>query len=201
VGDTHLYGDPLGPVRHAHDDAAEYYFILSGQCLVEVAGEERVAGPGDLVFIPAGAPHNLLGEVGEADAWVFVLVAPNFAHNKWRLSDFLPGSESLRMTVSRPLDGDDSARGHPFGAERIELTRGRPLSTLAEGGELIGLVTSGRVHVRVGALAGNLDPGGYFHVRRDVELEVSSLSERATYLSFECPFANFEGVPLGPDSD
>src|ERR671930_457975 len=43
VGAEHLAGDPLGPVRHAHDDAAEYYFVLSGQCLVEVAGEERFA--------------------------------------------------------------------------------------------------------------------------------------------------------------
>ena len=80
-GGAHLHGDPLGPVRHAHDDAEEYYYILSGQCLVEIGGEERVATAGDLVYIPANAPHNLLGEVGGTDAWVFVLVAPNFSAN------------------------------------------------------------------------------------------------------------------------
>ena len=66
AGDDHLFGDPLGPVRHAHDDAAEYYFVLSGACMVEVGGEERVANTGDLVYIPADAPHNLLTEVGGA---------------------------------------------------------------------------------------------------------------------------------------
>src|SRR5581483_3156864 len=60
AGGEHLAGDPLGPVRHAHDDAAEYYFVLSGECLIEVGGEERVATTNELVFIPANAPHNLL---------------------------------------------------------------------------------------------------------------------------------------------
>jgi cupin domain len=199
VGDTHLYGDPLGPIRHAHDDAEEYYFILSGQCLVEVGGEERVAATGDLVFIPANAPHNLLGEVGEADAWVFVLVAPNLTHSKWRLSDFLPGSEDLRMTVSRPLEEDGSASSNTFAAEVVRVSRGKPIVTVAEGGELVGLVTGGHVHIRVGAMAGNLEPGDYFHVRRELELEISSLSEGATLLNFHCPFVNFAGVPLGSD--
>ena len=52
-------------------------------------GARRRAG--DLVYIPANAPHNLLHEVGGEDAWVYVLVSPNFAHNKWRTSDYLPG--------------------------------------------------------------------------------------------------------------
>ena len=121
AGSTHLAGDPLGPVRHAHDDAAEYYYVLSGACLVEVGGEERVANTGDLVYIPANAPHNLLHEVGGEDAWVYVLVSPNFAHNKWRTSDYLPGTESLRMTITRPLDGDDSAASNPFPASLVTV--------------------------------------------------------------------------------
>jgi quercetin dioxygenase-like cupin family protein len=197
AGSTHLHGDPLGPHRHAHDEAEEYYFVLSGQCLVEVGGEERVAVAGDLVHIPANAPHNLLGEVGGDDAWVFVLVAPNLAHNKWRLSDFLPGSEDLRMTVSRPLEGDGSAAGHAFAAECVRVARGTPTAKTAERGELVGLVVDGRVHVRVGAMSGNLGAGDYFHVRRDLELEVSSLSGTATLLAFECSFVNFAGAPLG----
>jgi len=164
-GGAHLHGDPLGPIRHAHDDAAEYYYILSGQCLVEVGSEERVAGTGDLVYIPPNAPHNLLGEVGGCDAWVFVLVAPNFAHNKWRLSDFLPGTEELRMTVTRPLEGDVSARTNPFPADVLDVARGGPLSLVADAGELIVLTSSGSAHVRVGALAGNRGPGQYGDVR------------------------------------
>ena len=200
VGATHLHGDPLGPIRHAHDDADEYYFILSGQCLVEVGGEERVATAGDLVYIPANAPHNLLGEVGGSDAWAFILVAPNLTHNKWRLSDFLPGSEELRMTVSRPLGGDDSARNHTFAAEAVHVPGATSLVKMADRGELVGLVTEGRAHVRVGAMAGNLGAGDYFHVRRDLELHVCPLGTSATLLVFECPFVNFAGAPLGPDA-
>jgi mannose-6-phosphate isomerase-like protein (cupin superfamily) len=198
AGGTHLHGDPLGPVRHAHDDAAEYYYILNGQCLVEVGGEERVTGAGDLVYIPANAPHNLLGEVGHTDAWVFVLVAPNLTHNKWRLSSFLPGSEQLRMTVSRPLEGDAVAATHAFPAEAVRITRGTPLASVAESGERVYLVADGRVHARAGAMAGNLGAGEYLHVRRDLEVEVSSLTEQATLLSFECSFLPFDGVELGP---
>src|SRR5258706_559398 len=126
AGDTHLFGDPLGPVRHAHDDAAEYYFVLSGACLVEVGGEERVANTGDLVYIPANAPHNLFTEVGGEDAWRFVLVSRNLAHNKWRTSDYLPGTESLRMSVTRPLEGDRSSASDPFPADVIEVARRTP---------------------------------------------------------------------------
>src|SRR5262245_24898608 len=174
VGATNLFGDPLGPIRHVHDDAEEYYFFLSGRCLVEIGGEERVVGPGDLVHIPANAPHNLLGEVGGNDVWSFVLVAPNLAHNKWRLSDFLPGSEELRMTVTRPLEGDAGARDNVFGAEAVHVDAGAPFVATPLDGELVGIVTAGRAHVRSGLLAGNLGPGDYFHVRRDLELRIDA---------------------------
>jgi hypothetical protein len=196
AGGTHLHGDPLGPTRHAHDEAAEYYFILSGACRVEVGGEERVVSAGDLVYIPANAPHNLLGAVGETDMWAFILVAPNLAHNKWRLGDFLPGSEDLRMTVSRPLDGDDQARAHPFPAETLRIAAAASHQRRAEGGELVGLVTNGTAHVRTGHMAGDHGPGSYFHVRRDLDLEVAALTDATSLLLFECRFANFEGAPL-----
>lgn len=199
AGGTHLHGDPLGPVRHAHDDAAEYYFVLSGACLVEVGGEERVAEPGDLVYIPPDAPHNLLTEVGGEDCWVYVLVSPNFAHNKWRTGDYLPGTESLRMTVTRPLEGDSSTAANPFSAEALKVDRGRPLTHTSNTSELMYLVTTGRVHFRVGAMAGNLGPGGQVHVLRDLEHEISGLTADATLLRFACAFLPFDGVPVGPE--
>jgi quercetin dioxygenase-like cupin family protein len=199
VGAANLSGDPLGPTRHAHDDAEEYYFFLSGRCLVEIGGEERVVGPGDLVHIPANAPHNLLGEVGGSDVWSFILVAPNLAHNKWRLSDFLPGSEELRMTVTRPLDGDAGARDNAFGADAVHVDAWTPFVRRALDGELVGIVTGGRAHVRAGLMAGNLGPGDYFHVRRDLELRIDALTARASTVLFHCPFRNFEGAPLSTE--
>ena len=199
AGDTHLFGDPLGPVRHAHDDAAEYYFVLSGACLVEVGGEERVANTGDLVYIPANAPHNLLHEVGGEDAWVYVLVSPNFAHNKWRTSDYLPGTESLRMSITRPLEGDRSTASNPFPADVVEVVRGTPVAAVSHTAEFVYLVVDGECHVRVGRLSGAFGPGGQVHVLRDLDHEISSLTESARLLRFECAFVPFAGVPLGPE--
>jgi mannose-6-phosphate isomerase-like protein (cupin superfamily) len=199
AGDNHLFGDPLGPVRHAHDDAAEYYFVLSGACLVEVGGEERVAKAADLVYIPANAPHNLLTEVGGEDAWVFVLVSPNFAHNKWRTSDYLPGTESLRMSITRPLEGDRSSASNPFPADLVEVGRGIPLPAVSHTAEYVYLVVDGECHVRVGRLSGAFGSGGQVHVLRDLEHEISSLTETARLLRFECAFVPFAGVPLGPE--
>jgi quercetin dioxygenase-like cupin family protein len=199
AGSTHLAGDPLGPVRHAHDDAAEYYYVLSGACLVEVGGEERVANTGDLVYIPDNAPHNLLREVGGEDAWVYVLVSPNLAHNKWRTSDYLPGTEDLRMTITRPLDGDTSTASNRFGASLVTVDRDAPQPAVSHTAELVYLVLEGQCHFRVGRLAGTFGPGGQVHVLRDLDHELTSMTEQSEVLRFECGFVPFAGVPLGPE--
>jgi quercetin dioxygenase-like cupin family protein len=199
AGSTHLHGDPLGPVRHAHDGAAEYYFVLSGACLVEVAGEERVASAGDLVYIPADAPHNLLHEVGGVDAWTYIMVAPNYAHNKWRTSGYLSDEESPKMSVTRPLEGDDSAERNPFPAEVITVIRGEPVARTSSTEELVYLVVEGECHFRVGRMAGNLRPGHQVHVLRDLDHEISAFTEQARLLCFACAFVPFAGVPLGPE--
>ena len=201
AGSTHLHGDPLGPVRHAHDGAAEYYFVLSGACLVEVGGEERVAETGDLVYIPADAPHNLLHEVGGEDAWTYIMVAPNVAANKWRTTDLLADDESPKMTVTRPLEGDDSASRNAFPADLVVAERGQPIAHASTDAELVYLVVHGECHVRVGALAGNLRVGHQVHVLRDLEHEISALTEQARLLRFTCRFVPFAGVPLGPDGE
>ena len=69
---------------------------------------------------------------------------------------------------------------------------------MSEMAELIYLMVDGRVHARVGLLSGALGPGDYVHVRRDVEHEFSSLTERSTVIRFDCEFLPFGGVDLGP---
>jgi quercetin dioxygenase-like cupin family protein len=201
AGSTHLHGDPLGPVRHVHDGAAEYYYVLSGACLVEVGGEERVASEGDLVYIPADAPHNLLHEVGGVDAWTYIMVAPNFAENKWRTTDLLSDEESPKMSVTRPLEGDGGAAANPFPAEVVTVARGTSVARSSSTGELVYLVVEGECHFRSGALSGNLRPGHQVHVLRDLEHEISALSEQARLLCFSCAFVPFAGVELGPDGE
>ena len=41
---------------------------------------------------------------------------------------------------------------------------------------------------------------GEREVLDEAELDVSSLSESVTFLSFECPFVNFAGAELGPST-
>src|ERR1700733_12991733 len=121
VGGSKLEGDALGPVRHAHDDAAEYYFMFSGSAHVETGGEEFVLEEGQLGYIPPDAPHNFLGPASDRDACFFCVVAPNLVANKWRVKDFLPGTESLRMAVATPFVDPELPGGETLTASAVEL--------------------------------------------------------------------------------
>lgn len=55
LGADSLSGDALGRVRHAHDDAAEYYYVFSGALRMEVGGEDvndHGNSPGVITRIP-----------------------------------------------------------------------------------------------------------------------------------------------------
>jgi quercetin dioxygenase-like cupin family protein len=48
-------GSPAGLHTHAVDQA---FYILSGTMSLEIEGRQYQAGPGSLVFFPAGVPHR-----------------------------------------------------------------------------------------------------------------------------------------------
>jgi mannose-6-phosphate isomerase-like protein (cupin superfamily) len=52
---------------HARD---EIYVIISGNGRFERAGESRVCGPGDALFVPAGEPHRFCDFSEDFAAWV-----------------------------------------------------------------------------------------------------------------------------------
>jgi oxalate decarboxylase/phosphoglucose isomerase-like protein (cupin superfamily) len=54
----------FGPPVHVHDDAAEAFFVLDGEYVMSLDGEEVRCPAGTFVFIPAGIPHGF--RVGEA---------------------------------------------------------------------------------------------------------------------------------------
>src|ERR1700733_9084619 len=130
VGQSHLEGDALGPVRHGHDNAAEYYYMFSGSARGETGDEQFVLEEGELGLIPPDAPHNFFGPASDKDACLFCIVGPNYAANKWRIDNFLPGTESLRMAVARPFEGSDLPAGGTLSAESIELDRSDPPRTV-----------------------------------------------------------------------
>ena len=55
-----------GPPRHIHAGEDETFVVITGTCKVWIAGEERLAGPGESVFIPRGIEHTfkVVGDTG-----------------------------------------------------------------------------------------------------------------------------------------
>ncbi|MEJ2402714.1 MAG: cupin domain-containing protein [Candidatus Thiodiazotropha sp.] len=49
-------------VRHYHEKAEQFFYILSGTATLEVDGCENVVNAGEGLYIPAGVPHQLKNE-------------------------------------------------------------------------------------------------------------------------------------------
>ena len=48
----------FGPPMHVHHDAAEAFYVLTGEYLVFVGGREERCPPGTFVYVPAGIAHT-----------------------------------------------------------------------------------------------------------------------------------------------
>jgi quercetin dioxygenase-like cupin family protein len=197
VGESRLDGDELGPVRHAHDDASEYFFMFAGSARFEVGGEEIVLEEGQILFVPPDAPHNVLGPVGDGDAQMFCVVAPNLVDNKWRVDDFKPGAEGLRGEVGTPFADGCTHSGATVTARPLTLRAVQPpLHITPEGCEIVYLAVGGELSVRLdGGLSGTIPPGRYLHVRDGVEHELWTASE-ARALRIDCAFTAWAGIVL-----
>jgi len=68
---------PLAPLGnyHVHRTAENIYVILTGRARMIVEGEERLAGPGQVVFIPPGVPHAT-GNAGDSPLRLVEIYAP-----------------------------------------------------------------------------------------------------------------------------
>lgn len=54
----------FGPAIHTHDDAAEAFYVLDGEYVMSLDGDEYRCPAGSFVFIAAGVPHGFrVGEV------------------------------------------------------------------------------------------------------------------------------------------
>lgn len=67
---------PLGyaPPPHVHDDSDEVFFITDGLFSVRCDGKEWEAGPGSLVFLPAGSVHGFT-VIGDGPARNLIITA------------------------------------------------------------------------------------------------------------------------------
>lgn len=201
VGEAKLEGDALGPVRHAHDRAGEYYYMFSGSAHVETGGVEFVLEEGQLGYIPPDAPHNFTGPASDADACLFCVIAPNLVDNKWRVKDFLPGTESLRMAVGTPFEDDDLPGGGMLAAHAIALdAQSEPVELVPDSCEMFHLVLDGELEASFeNGLEGGIEAGRYLHVREGVR-HVLAASSPCRVLRIDCFFEAWKGVPLGDDA-
>lgn len=44
---------------HYHEEADEFFYVISGTGTATIAGQEYDIGPGDVIFVPAGEDHKL----------------------------------------------------------------------------------------------------------------------------------------------
>lgn len=44
---------------HYHEEADEFFYVISGRGVALIAGQEHEYGPGDVMFVPAGEDHRI----------------------------------------------------------------------------------------------------------------------------------------------
>lgn len=65
---------------HRHPNTEEIYYILSGEGVMRIAGEEpRTVGPGDGIAIPPGTPHQIRN-TGTTDLVFLCCCVPAYTH-------------------------------------------------------------------------------------------------------------------------
>jgi uncharacterized RmlC-like cupin family protein len=59
---------------HIHRDAAEAFYVVSGEYVIFVRDEQFTCPAGSFIYIPAGVPHGF--RVGEAPSRKLILYTP-----------------------------------------------------------------------------------------------------------------------------
>lgn len=100
-----------GPPRHVHDAEDETFVMITGTCRMWIEGVERIAGPGESVFIPRGAEHTFK-VVGDEPSRHLIILTPggfegffaDMAAGRFSIPDDMPaieesaGRHKLRFT-------------------------------------------------------------------------------------------------------
>ena len=177
--------------------------MFRGSAHVETGGEEFVLEEGQLGYIPPDAPHNFLGPASGRDACLFCVVGPNLTFNKWRVKEFKPGSESLRMAVARPFEDEALPSGGTLSARAITLSPGdTPIPVAPAGYEVIYMPVEGSMQISLfGGLHGTIRAGTYVHVRDGMRHELGGSDTAAKVLRMDCGFAAWEGAPGAADAE
>lgn len=102
---------------HRHPDAAETLYVLEGEILVNIDGQEHRVGPGGMTMAPPGMPHAFL--VTSEGARLLTMQTPG-------------GTEAFFRNASEPASGDTNAGGP------VDLGRVRASAEQHGGVEILG---------------------------------------------------------------
>ena len=125
-----MFEDVMGQGKctplHRHPEAAETVYVLEGEILVNVDGNETRVGAGGLTFTPKGVPHAFL--VVSDSARVLTLQTPGIGQAFYRgASEAATDDTSDAVDIARL---QASAKENPRG---IELLGPPPFETLKAG--------------------------------------------------------------------
>jgi mannose-6-phosphate isomerase-like protein (cupin superfamily) len=96
-----------GPPRHRHP-SDQTYVIRQGEIHIELGAEVKTAGPGEVVFIPAGLPHHNWNQ-GKQDEAHLEVIAPGVLPTQALVSPADPASSSGPPGFVRRPDGSRRA--------------------------------------------------------------------------------------------
>lgn len=187
AGGVGLIGDSLGPIVHAHDDASEIFYFLSGRCRLEVGRTEHILQPGDFVLVPPEAPHNLWNDSPGEPLVVFWLVAPNYADNRWRTEDFRPEGYE-RPLVRAHADGRGTLPSDMNIVSQMDrFGRDDGLQRQDPTADTFFLVTDGAVDVLIAGDDNQLDRGAWRHIPAGTPWSATGASPAASAIVMRIP--------------
>jgi mannose-6-phosphate isomerase-like protein (cupin superfamily) len=103
---------------HAHDEAEEAFYVLSGRAAVWLAGEETVVAAGTFLVVPRGVPHALR-RAGEDPVRFLTAVSPagleRFFEEVERLGEEALLAEPERLVALAAGYGTRIMGDHPVG--------------------------------------------------------------------------------------
>ena len=166
--------DPLGHKPHLHEEASELLYLAQGKMEIEIGGSKEVYRAGDFLLVPPDLYHDYWF-AGNQAVCLFVVVAPNHKHYRWKTSDFPTEAHQGGATVVNVYETDELPSNEHFTCDKITLASGESDKvTYCELQDRIIYILSGTAHLSMNTLSGPLAPHQYQYIPATCQHEISN---------------------------
>jgi mannose-6-phosphate isomerase-like protein (cupin superfamily) len=156
--------DPLGHKPHLHEDAGEILFLAQGSMEIEAGGSKQIYQAGDFLLVPPDKYHDYWFR-GQDAVCLFVVVAPNHKHRRWKTSDFPQAAHEGEISFVNVYEADELPSDEFFTCAKTTLLPGeQDATTQLELQDRIIYVLSGSAQMTVNSLTGPLAPHQYQYI-------------------------------------